>query len=135
MRFLTHPHVSTTADGFTVTAPNGDCNVVRWTAVKRIATFKYDLWAVDEIVLEFESDDHPGLLLEVSEDWEGFRTLTERMESELGVGLEWWGEVVCPAFATNYRVIYQRDAQVTPSLVLKPCGEIIQATRAAVDQC
>lgn len=111
MRFLTYAHVAITADGFTVTAGNGDCTVVRWTAVSLVATYKLDLLTIDEVMLAFEIDDRPAV--EVGETLDGFDTLAERMESELGIRHGWFGEVVRPAFATNYRVLYERGAQIT----------------------
>lgn len=79
----------------------------------RIATYKLDLFAVDTIVIAFETRERPGFALEVWEECLGFRALFATLHSEFDVDPEWYGTVMLPAFATNYRVLFERPASST----------------------
>jgi len=70
---------------------------------------RVDLFAVDEIVLAFETDDRLDLAIEVSEECLGFRELFTPLERKLGIAPGWYNNVMSPAFATNYRVIFERS--------------------------
>jgi hypothetical protein len=96
-------------DGFDVNAGPAGCESLAWSAISRVAAYKYDLFAVDEIVLAFETNDRPDVLIEVSEEWPGFADLFVPLTRELGVEAGWYNDVMHPAFATNYRVIFERE--------------------------
>ena len=107
------PRIEPTDAGFDLIGPDAAVQHVRWSALTRVVTLKYDLFAVDEIVLIFETG---STAIEVSEDCAGFGTLFEPLERELGVNPEWYQTVMRPAFATNYRVIYERSgSRLLPS--------------------
>ena len=99
--------------GFELSAGSAGRQWVTWTSVTSVAAYKYDLFAVDEIVLAFETDDRPDLAIEVSEECPGFGDLFKPLERELGIAPDWYHDVMHPAFATNYRVIFQRPASAT----------------------
>ena len=109
------PRIEIDAAGFSLRHPDGRRTLVPWTSVWRVATFKYDNWAVDEIVLAFETVEHPGVVMEVSEDWPGFGDLFGPLEQELGISPDWYNEVMQPPLATNYRVIFERRGRLTAS--------------------
>jgi len=100
-------------DGFELSAGSAGRQWVRWTSVTSVATYKYDRFAVDEIILAFETEQRPDLVIEVSEECLGFRDLFLPLERELGIGAGWFNEVMCPAFATNYRVLFERQNPAT----------------------
>ena len=95
-------------DGFELSAGSAGRQWVTWTSVTSVAAYKYDLFSVDEIVLAFETDDRPDVVIEVSEECPGFADLFDALERALGVSPAWYQDVMRPAFATNDRVIYER---------------------------
>lgn len=107
------PHLALDNDGFAIVTPDGERHRVRWRDVTRVATYKLDLFAVDSIVLAFETSERPGLVLEVREEYAGFRDLFSPLASELGVDTEWYRTVMLPPFAMNYRVLFERPAAST----------------------
>ena len=64
----TDPAIVMTDDGFYF---EGSSAQVRWSAIRRISTYKIDLLTTDEIRLAFEHDDSE-LIFEVSEEQPGF---------------------------------------------------------------
>jgi hypothetical protein len=60
----------------------------------------------DEIMVVFEVAESPGMVQEVSEEWVGFRELRGPLEERFGLSPDWFGQVMHPAFAPNYRVLY-----------------------------
>jgi len=78
--------------------------------VVSVVTWKYDKFAVDEVVIAFEVAERPGELQEVSEEWLGFQDLFAPIERELGLSPDWYQEVMQPPFATNRRVLFQRTS-------------------------
>lgn len=104
------PRISARPDGFSLLFPDGSTVDIRWTAVVRVAAFKRDLFITDELVVAFETDDGPGRTTEVSEEWPGFQELLSGLETGLGIDASWYGDVIQPPFATNFREIYNRGA-------------------------
>ena len=98
------------ADGFAVVALAGSCDRIRWRDVVRVAAYKRDLITTDELILSFEIVDDPGMVHEVSEEWTGFEELRAALEKALGIGSGWYQDVIRPAFATNHRIIFEREA-------------------------
>ena len=97
-------------DGFELSAGSVGRQWVPWISVTSVAAYKYDLFAVDEVVLAFETRDRPDLAIEVSEECPGFGDLFKPLERELGIAPDGYHDVMHPAFATNYRVIFERPA-------------------------
>jgi hypothetical protein len=44
------PRIGVDESGFSIDRPDGDRTLVLWASVCRVVTFKYDNWAVDEIM-------------------------------------------------------------------------------------
>lgn len=108
------PPVVTVRDGgFDVNAGRSGCESVAWSAITRVAAHKYDLFAVDEIVLAFETNDRRDVVIEVSEEWPGFADLFAPLTRELCVEAGWYNHVMFPVFATSYRVLFERQ-NLTP---------------------
>jgi hypothetical protein len=102
--------VTADGDGFTVSIDGRVLARVVWNNVGRVVTFKLDLGTYDEIVLQFDVRDIAGPV-EVSEVYGGFTELRVAMERHLpGIGLDWYPNVMLPAFAENYAVIFQRTS-------------------------
>lgn len=105
------PTIECTAEGFVVrdaSDASGATVAVAWSAVRRVAAYKRDLYTTDCIMLAFELDPPAPPGLELSEEWPGFPTLFAPMESALGVSPAWYVEIVTPAFEPTPRVLYQR---------------------------
>lgn len=68
-------------------------------------TYKHDLFAYDDICLALKMPDDSWV--EVSEEKPGFRLLVEEVERRYPeVPRDWLREVMVPAFARNYRVLW-----------------------------
>src|SRR5262245_11109522 len=78
----------------------------RWDEVREAVTFKRDLMTYDDVRLAFLLADG---WVEVSEEAAGWPALKEAMARCLpGIPAEWYSEVMFPAFATNYQVLFKR---------------------------
>jgi len=104
------PRIALTADGFEIVGSEGECYPVSWAQMTKVATYKRDLLTSDEIMLAFELADRPGVVQEISEEWDGFSDLFGPMEKHLGISPLWYLDVMNPAFAPNFRVLYERPA-------------------------
>ena len=79
---------------------------IPWSSVRVIATYKRDLWIYDDIYLAFQAA--PDSWVEVSEEEPGFQLLVAEVERRYpDVPRDWFGTVMHPAFATNYRVLWR----------------------------
>jgi hypothetical protein len=81
--------------------------------VTRVATYKLDHFATDEIIVAFELVDLPGTTFQASEEWAGFPDLRAAMEQHFGISPAWFADVMKPAFKTNFRVLYERRDAAT----------------------
>ncbi len=80
---------------------------VAWLAVEAIAAYKRDLITYDDICLAFKVEDSSWV--EMSEDEPGFETLMAEVERRYPeMPPDWFREVMHPAFAPNYRVLWER---------------------------
>lgn len=102
------PRIAVTADGFEILGSKGEWYPVSWAHMIKVATYKRDLVTTDEIMLAFELVDRPGVVQEISAEWDGFSDLFEPMEKHLGISPLWYLDVMNPAFAPNFRVLYER---------------------------
>ena len=70
---------------------------------------KRDRVTTDEVILAFRQREDPELVLEVSEEWPGFSDLFDPLKRELDVSAEWYLETTARPFATDFRVVFNRD--------------------------
>lgn len=82
---------------------------VTWRSVNRVLAYKRDLLTTDEVIVAFRQRETPDHVLEVSEEWDGFRDLFEPMERELGVNADWYLTTIGRPFATDFQVVYERE--------------------------
>ena len=101
------PRIELAADGFAVVDPSGARYPVRWASITKIAAYKRDLLTTDEIILAIEVADSPGMVQEVSEEWEDFVELFAPLEQQLGISPAWYREIMTPAFETSFRVLFE----------------------------
>jgi hypothetical protein len=99
-----------TADGFAAIGCDGAQYPVRWAAIIKMAAYKRDNITTDEIILAVETEDKPGVVQEFSEEWDGFSDLFDQMKEHLGVSASWYIEIMTPAFAPTFRVIFDRSS-------------------------
>ncbi|HEX7239915.1 MAG TPA: hypothetical protein VF263_06590 [Longimicrobiaceae bacterium] len=100
------PRIVATAEGFRLEVEGRPAVEVAWKDVTRVAAYKRDLMATDEIMLAVESRGLPGRVLELSEAWPGFADLFQPLEEHLGVSPAWYVEIMVPAFEPSYRELY-----------------------------
>ena len=96
------PEIITTQDGFCV----GDISVT-WPRISSIKAFKLDLITYDLICFAVELDNE-GRWLQLSEEWPGFKELSNELESRFAFPEGWWDSVAKPAFKTNETILFQR---------------------------
>jgi hypothetical protein len=107
------PRILVDSEGFVVQAPNGRALPVRWSDVVAVFAYKRDLLSTDEVVLAFRRRQDPELVLEVSEEWPGFRDLFRPLENNLGITDAWYFETTAKPFETDFRTLLDRRAPVT----------------------
>lgn len=79
---------------------------VKWQGIAQINVYKRDLMTIDRIEMEIIYGDKS---ITISEDLPGWYQFNLRLESALPLkSKDWYWEVVQPAFATNWRTIYER---------------------------
>jgi len=87
-------------DGTVVEVP------VKWSETLRVAAFKRNFFAYDLLCLGFETEEGT---VEIDEQMEGWEAITDALPKYLsGVRPieDWFLEVVKPAFATNFTLIF-----------------------------
>lgn len=100
--------ISERRDGFDLIESGRPTISVHWLDVTRISTYKHDLFAVDSVCLLFELAG--GSTVEVWEEDNGFRGLSDHLHDYFSeVPIDWFETVVQPPFATNARLLYDRD--------------------------
>lgn len=85
---------------------------IAWRDVREVAVFKEDCFAWDLIFVQFARQD--GSAFAFPEDATGFDQLLHSLPLHLcgcRAMESWWPEVVQPAFAENWTVIWSRDPQ------------------------
>ena len=81
---------------------------IKWKDILKIAVYKLDLMTTDELCLEMFWQD---LRITFTEETPGWYQFLDRLEGAFpSIPKDWWGKVIHPAFATNYTVLYERDA-------------------------
>jgi hypothetical protein len=109
-RMLFAPHqaraalpIAFNADSFRI--GSDDCNELAWDKVLKIVTYKIDLFAVDEIQVEFIHADG-GLV--VTEESPGFPAFMDEMVRRFPTASDWHEKVSQPPFAASKTVLYEK---------------------------
>ena len=115
-----YPVIHVGSDGFRVSS--AESQLVSWSSIRRISTYKMDLVTTDDIRLLIEFDGTlAGMEIELSEEQPGFDQLKSVLEHHFDFQLGWWEAIVKPPFEPNQSVLYVRAEQ--------PAGE--GATRSS----
>lgn len=94
--------------GFRIWRDNSRMEEIAWTEIERIATYKVDCFAYDNIQLVFETQDEGGAF-QISEEVEGFDSLMGVMNSAFpDIDPEWYLKVTLPAFVENFAILFER---------------------------
>lgn len=81
---------------------------VRWSDIKKIITYKYDLFTTDDICVGFLAEKDAEMWLEINKDWDGFPVATNRMESLFtSIPKDWFHSVMVPAFERKETVLWE----------------------------
>jgi len=98
-------------DGFTYPFNDG-VTKIKWTDIERISAYKADRFTYDEICMEITSG---GLTWTLNEDTPGWYQLLKRLADVFpSIPKEWDWDIVQPAFATNYIILYEREDRMLP---------------------
>lgn len=95
------PFIALDRDGFTVGSDS-----MAWSDIRKIAAFKHDVLATDDVWFEFWKD---GQVVRVCEEQAGFQELLGAVIARFPSVSGWEEQVVLPAFAENYRALYVRS--------------------------
>ncbi len=99
------------ADGFRYPFKERD-EKLNWSAIERIVAYKEDWMTVDEICLDILSG---GWTITFSESLPGWYQLLIKLKQVFpAIPENWDGEIIQPAFATNYTVLYEREDRQMP---------------------
>jgi hypothetical protein len=106
--------VESDASGFTIHPAEGPPIRVPWDSVRRIRTYKIDLFSYDEVCLGFELPDPnaagASLWIEVTESNQGYRPLVQQMEAQFPtIAANWESEVMFPAFESCEAILFSRE--------------------------
>ena len=94
--------IATTPDGFSVGGVS-----VSWSSIVSIKAFKLDLLTYDMICFAIEVDGFDRYI-QLSEEWPGFKAVSDELESRFAFPLDWWDSVAKPAFKTNETMLFKR---------------------------
>lgn len=100
-------------EGFCVQAKNGQPVRIAWEEVVEVRAYKMDLINRDLVCLSLSTGKNgiPSRSIQLHEEMPGWYTMLEELAVNLpGCRADWWAEVAYPAFATNERVIYRKEA-------------------------
>jgi len=91
--------------GFQITE-NLKSTKINWTDIQEITAYKVDLYTVDEIRLNIDSDK---LTITISEETPGYFVFKETIKDIFpDSDKDWEHKVMKPAFAENLTIIYKR---------------------------
>ncbi len=96
------PEITTSRDGFSV-----DEISVTWSQIVSITAYKLDLLTYDMLCFDVEIEGRPPHI-RLTEEWPGFKELSDELESRFSFAEGWWDSVVKPAFKTNETRLYHR---------------------------
>lgn len=91
---------------------------LRWSDVRRIIAYKYDLFSYDEICVGFLTDPTADDWLEISERSDGFADAMKFVEARFpSIPDRWFWDVSRPAFVRNETVLWDAGPDAMPSPV------------------
>ena len=104
------PSVRVTQDGLQVVRSDEILASLRWADVRKIVTYKHDLFSTDEICLGFLTASNADAWLEISEEWPGFLEATAKMEELFpSISKGWYNAIMVPAFERKETVLWEGD--------------------------
>jgi hypothetical protein len=104
--------VQTSDDGLEVTWEDGRAEAMKSSEVERVVTYKVDCFTYDMIWLAFEQRCESGAALHIREETEGFQNLISALARAFpGINVEWYFDVMQPAFAENLTVLFERKSE------------------------
>lgn len=92
-------------EGFTISHQDFS-NKILWADIKQLNVFKVDLVTFDRIDMEIVLEDSRFTINEQLPGWYQFVLKTKKVFPEIPD--DWDITIIQPAFATNYRTIYNR---------------------------
>src|SRR5688500_12113210 len=102
-----NPAIHVSSEGFRV--GSAESQLVSWSSIRRISTYKMDLVTTDDIRLLIEYDGALAVMeAELSQEQPGFDQLKRAMEDHFDFPIGWWEAVVKPPFQPNQTVLYVR---------------------------
>ncbi len=100
-------HIVEDDEGFKVYCQSEMVGDVRWGDVCAIQTYKVDLFAVDQVNLEF-GDQGGNLLASIDEDMRGFESVADHLIHHFpSIDPNWLHAVSLPPFAENLTVLFE----------------------------
>jgi len=102
------PSVRVTEDGLELVRAGQVVASLRWSDVRKIITYKYDLFSTDEICVGFLTAPDAEAWFEISEEWPGFLAAVEKMEELFpSIPENWYRDVMVPVFARKETVLWE----------------------------
>lgn len=96
-------------NGFEIVASGCCLFQVAWSDVREIIAFKEDLFSYDEICVGFRVKDEDAYRI-VTEEYLDFDDLLRELRYRFpGIPIDWFADVVFPAFAPNGTVLWRRS--------------------------
>ena len=99
------PEVTATDSGFQLFSHFRELHSVAWDDVVEVVAFKRDVFSYDVICLGFRVIGTEQFI-EVGEDFPGYATFLNVVESRFALAGNWWHSAAFPAFATNWSTIW-----------------------------
>jgi hypothetical protein len=96
------PEIIATPDGFSVGGIS-----VSWSSITSIKAYKLDLLTYELICFAIEVEGFDRYI-QLSEEWPGFKPVSDEFESRFAFPAGWWDSVAQPAFKANETVLFQR---------------------------
>jgi len=99
-------------DGFVYPFSDGE-RKVKWSSIERLEGYKQDLMTADQICMDITFE---GSHVTFSEETPGWYIFQEKLHAALpGVSSSWEYDVMFPAFANNFTVLYEREDRKMPA--------------------
>lgn len=92
-------------DGFTIVYGNLN-KTLKWDDITQVNVYKVDLMTIDEVEMEIVYGDWCFTINEEVPGW--YQFILKLKESFPEIPADWETEVMFPAFAINYRTIFNR---------------------------
>jgi len=105
-------HIRISGSTICILRPHAAPIAIEPSRIVRIALFKRDEMTTDLICCEITAKADVGndYSIVVHEDMDGFETMMATLAALDGFDRGWFEKVARPAFATNFTVVFQRDA-------------------------